>query len=136
MPGVGVSFEFEPISKKKTLEKLDKKTIKEPLSKSISKITRWLDGMVEQSTPVDTGRLRASITSQVSGETGKVGTNVEYASFVEYGTSKMEARYVTPGTFQRVKGKKGPFAYSMEQLQEKLGDFLKELGEAIKVRFG
>lgn len=38
--------------------------------------------------PVDTGRLRASITNS-SDETGAViGTNLEYAPFVELGTSK------------------------------------------------
>lgn len=47
--------------------------------------------------PVDTGRLRASLTTDVErkGETTfvlKVGTNVEYASFVENGTSRMAAQ--------------------------------------------
>lgn len=38
--------------------------------------------------PVDTGRLRNSITHQVDGKTLMVGTNVEYAPYVELGTSK------------------------------------------------
>ena len=47
--------------------------------------------------PVDTGRLRASLTTDVEreGKTTfvlKVGTNVEYASFVENGTSRMAAQ--------------------------------------------
>ena len=47
--------------------------------------------------PVDTGRLRASLTTDVEreGKTTfvlKVGTNVEYASFVETGTSRMAAQ--------------------------------------------
>lgn len=41
--------------------------------------------------PVDTGRLRASITHEIEPTglhiTGRVGTNVEYAPFVELGTS-------------------------------------------------
>ena len=36
--------------------------------------------------PVDTGRLRGSITHEVKGTTGKVGTNVEYARAVELGS--------------------------------------------------
>lgn len=36
--------------------------------------------------PVDTGRLKGSLTPQVSGMTGEVGTNVEYAPYVEFGT--------------------------------------------------
>jgi len=48
-------------------------------------------------TPVDTGRLRNSIhieSIKTEGDMweGEVGTDVEYASFVEYGTSKMAAR--------------------------------------------
>ena len=46
--------------------------------------------------PVDTGRLRASITHQVTtnGTSGdmRVGTNVEYAPYVELGTFRMKAR--------------------------------------------
>ena len=34
--------------------------------------------------PVDTGRLRASITSKVEGSSAFVGTNVDYAPYVEY----------------------------------------------------
>ena len=43
--------------------------------------------------PVDTGRLRNSITSQVlKGENAVlIGTNVEYAPYQELGTSKMGA---------------------------------------------
>ena len=42
--------------------------------------------------PVDTGMLRASITSTGSGSEYEIGTNVEYAPFVEYGTKYMAAR--------------------------------------------
>lgn len=42
---------------------------------------------------VDTGRLRRSIEGDDNGkDTAYVGTNVEYAPYVEYGTSKMAAR--------------------------------------------
>lgn len=44
--------------------------------------------------PVDTGRLRNSITSTVdSGEKAAyIGSNVEYAPYVELGTSRMKAQ--------------------------------------------
>ena len=42
---------------------------------------------------VDTGRLKNSLTHQVDGNVVCVGTNVEYAPYVEYGTSKMEANH-------------------------------------------
>ena len=35
--------------------------------------------------PVDTGRLRASITHEIDGLTGRVGSNVEYARRIELG---------------------------------------------------
>lgn len=48
--------------------------------------------------PVDTGRLRNSITHQQYDEnTEVVGTNVEYAPYVELGTYKMGPRpYLRP----------------------------------------
>ena len=48
--------------------------------------------------PVDTGRLRNSIThAQEDESTEIVGTNVEYAAYVEYGTSRSKAQpYLTP----------------------------------------
>ena len=43
--------------------------------------------------PVDTGRLRASIThAQMDENTEVIGTNVEYAPYVELGTHKMSAK--------------------------------------------
>ncbi len=36
--------------------------------------------------PVDTGRLRQSITSHVEGNSAIIGSNVEYAPYVEFGT--------------------------------------------------
>ena len=36
--------------------------------------------------PVDTGQLRQSITHNVEDNVGTIGTNVEYAPYVEYGT--------------------------------------------------
>jgi len=35
--------------------------------------------------PVDTGRLRSSITHEIEGTAGRVGSNVEYARIVELG---------------------------------------------------
>lgn len=49
--------------------------------------------------PVDTGRLRNSITNEAYQDEQAVviGTNVEYAAYVELGTSKMAARpYLRP----------------------------------------
>ena len=39
---------------------------------------------------VDTGRLRSSISHTRDKDTAYIGTNVEYAAYVEFGTVKME----------------------------------------------
>lgn len=51
--------------------------------------------------PVDTGRLRSSIVYEVAATgrtiTARIGTNVEYAGYVEFGTRHMRARpYLRP----------------------------------------
>jgi hypothetical protein len=45
-------------------------------------------------TPVDTGRLKGSITHVVNDHTVVVGTNVEYAQAVELGHSQKVGQYV------------------------------------------
>lgn len=52
------------------------------------------EGHAKSLCPVDTGRLRNSITNQVdmSEQAVYIGTNVEYAAYVELGTSRMPAR--------------------------------------------
>lgn len=42
---------------------------------------------------IDTGRLRNSISHAVEDDAAYIGTNVEYAPYVEYGTQKMEANH-------------------------------------------
>jgi HK97 gp10 family phage protein len=66
--------------------------------------------------PVDTGRLRSSITNRLEIEEGQlvgiIGTNVEYAAYQEFGTSVMPAH---------------PFLYpALESNKEKIKDLLKE----------
>lgn len=47
--------------------------------------------------PVDTGRLRNSISHATQGNSAYIGTNVEYAPYVEMGTSRMSAKpYLKP----------------------------------------
>lgn len=46
--------------------------------------------------PVDTGLLRSSITTSVSGNTAIVGTSVEYAAKVELGIGQRRQPYLTP----------------------------------------
>ena len=47
--------------------------------------------------PVDTGQLRASIQHQVQEDYADIGTNVEYAASVEFGTARQRPQpYLRP----------------------------------------
>lgn len=50
------------------------------------------EGYAKEKAPVDTGRLRNSVSHMSDGEAVYIGTNVEYAPYVELGTVKMAAR--------------------------------------------
>ena len=61
-----------------------------------------IESNMKRRTPVDTGRLRGSITSEVGADSdgpySDTGPNVDYAEYVEYGTSRMAAQpYAEPG---------------------------------------
>lgn len=70
------------------------------IARALEAIGIQAEGDVAELAPVDTGRLRDSITHEVdeSEEAVYVGTNVEYAAYQEYGTSKMKPHpYLKPG---------------------------------------
>lgn len=64
----------------------------EGLQQDIEKAALTLEKNAKQNCPVDTGKLRASITTEVGNLEAEVGTNVEYALYVEFGTSKQSAQ--------------------------------------------
>ena len=76
------------------LASLDKyqEDVLEGLQKYIEKAALTLEKNAKQNCPVDTGKLRASITTEVGNLEAEVGTNVEYALYVEFGTSKQSAQ--------------------------------------------
>ena len=63
-----------------------------------------VENTAKENCPVDSGQLRNSITSNVSGEKGEVGTNVEYAPYVEYGTGVFNPGRLTPWSYQDASG--------------------------------
>ena len=55
------------------------------------------EALVKKNTPVDTGNLRSSVNAQLAGKKrdrveAVVGTNVEYAPYLEFGTRRMAPR--------------------------------------------
>ena len=65
--------------------------LEQAFDRALEKIGLTAERYAANLCPVDTGRLRNSITSTVdSGEKAAyIGTNVEYAPYVEMGTSRM-----------------------------------------------
>ena len=75
----------------------------------LSELNRWAVGVAlekiglvaeryaKQLCPVDTGRLRNSITHGTDANSVYIGTNVEYAPYVELGTRRQHAQpYLRP----------------------------------------
>ena len=59
------------------------------------------EGYAKMLCPVDTGRLRNSISHAVSGNEVYIGTNVEYGPYVEFGTRRQRPQpYLTPAATQ------------------------------------
>ncbi|MCH7764714.1 MAG: HK97 gp10 family phage protein [Candidatus Marinimicrobia bacterium] len=114
-------------------KKLGSDTVKKPLGEGIKKIVFTLEGEVKKATVIDTNRLRSSIFSKYGASEGMVGTNVQYAPFVEYGTRHMEARHMEGG---RKELGQGMFGFGLEQLQKKMSGLLKAIGVQIENRWG
>ncbi len=133
----GVGYTIVIVGAEKLAKKLSAELIRDPVTDVIGKITLFLDREVKKATPVQTNRLRSSITSYVDttplAQWGSVGTNVRYASFVEYGTKKMQPRHMEGGS--RVYGL-GMFGHALRLLNAKLCEFLKDCAKAIEVKFG
>lgn len=64
----------------------------------IDKAAATCEAEAKQDCPVDTGNLRGSIHTTKGKLEDIVGTSVEYAPYVEFGTYKMRAQpYMQPG---------------------------------------
>lgn len=75
------------------------KALPEQIEQALTAIGLTAETYAKQECPVDTGRLRNSITNAVRADEKAVyiGTNVEYAPYIELGTSRMKARpYLRP----------------------------------------
>ena len=78
-----------------------KDNTKEVLSAMESAFERGLEaigmtaeGHAKKNTPVDTGRLRNSIAHAVEDKAAYIGTNVEYAPYVELGSRGRDGKHM------------------------------------------
>lgn len=77
----------------------------EQIEQALTAIGLTAESYAKRDCPVDTGRLRNSITNAVEGgeQSVYIGSNVEYAAFVELGTSRMKARpYLKPAATEHI----------------------------------
>jgi HK97 gp10 family phage protein len=75
-----------------------------PLAAFLTLVVVRVANRAKKLCPVDTGRLRSSLDWSIELESGKmygiVGTNVEYAIYVEFGTTRMAAQpYLIPALY-------------------------------------
>lgn len=66
-----------------------KKNIEKVIEKALLKASFDIEAHAVRIVPVDTGRLRASIRTEVSGNTITLSAGTDYAEYVEFGTFKM-----------------------------------------------
>lgn len=77
------------------------KDMQQKRDRAIKKVCLFVEAEAKLRTPVDTGTLRRNIThgtkSDEKESIGRVGTNVEYAPYVEKGTTTTPAQpYLVP----------------------------------------
>lgn len=93
-------------------------TVEKDVSKLVKDTLHNIERDAKKRCPVDTGRLRGSITTNIiSTYSGEVGTNVEYAEYVEYGTRYQSAQpYFEPA----VEKNEGKFNDALDEIIERL----------------
>lgn len=62
--------------------------VKTAITRALFSVGAAAEGHAKSNAPVDTGRLRNSITHQEEADATVIGTNVEYAAAQELGTSR------------------------------------------------
>ena len=76
-------------------EEFNEENIRKRLIKAMKKVGKAVAAQATKNAPVDTGHLRSRIGSSVNEYdlTVTIGTNVEYAPYVEYGSARMIAAH-------------------------------------------
>lgn len=75
--------------------------LRNAVERGLSAIGENAVGYAQDKCPTDSGNLRGSITYKVEGENCYIGTNTEYAPYVEFGT----------GIYSETGGRQTPWVY-------------------------
>lgn len=87
-----MTFEIKSDNIQQAIKDKDERVVK-----ALVQIGLMMERYAQNRCPVRTGRLRSSITNDHDDTSVIVGTNVEYAPYVEYGTSRQRAQpYLKP----------------------------------------
>lgn len=140
------------IDDKELIEKLGRVST-EAVENALKQACLLVENEAKLNCPIDDGVLVGSIQSEVEGNVGRVGTNVEYAPYVEFGTgiwagtSEYGSEYLgtgreTPWSYQDAEGqwhttigqKPQPFLYpALMNNRENINRIFKEkIDEVIK----
>lgn len=118
---------------KETLARFDVKKYEPQIQQSFDKFGLRVELAAKQAVPVDEGRLKGSIFQQPGRLSSTVGASAAYAAYVEFGTRKFAAAYVStlPATWQELAAKaKGKGGGSFEQFVLRIFEWVKRKGIA------
>lgn len=96
------------------------------MQNTVSRIGFMVEAESKKITPVKTGRLRASITTDIGHLRAKIAPHTDYAGFVHWGTRYMKARPFMIWGFEA----------TMRGSDEVLNATAKEMSDKIKSAFG
>lgn len=68
--------------------------LEKAIQRGLEAIGMTAEGHAKKITPVDTGRLRNSISHATDDKAAYIGTNVEYAPYVELGSRGREGKHM------------------------------------------
>lgn len=127
----GIAFSVSLKTGLRLARRLQSDAVKDALSKPFRNLVLKIERLAKMATVVDTGRLRASITHNFLGPvSAEVGSNVNYAEFIEYGTIRMAARHLQGGV--KVLGQ-GMFDATVGNLGASLSEDERAIAQSLEI---
>lgn len=121
-------------------KKLQNLVSTENIQRALERACLVIENAAKQKCPVDTGTLRRSITHEVEGNKARVGTNLEYGPYIEFGTGLFAAEgngRSTPWSYQTADGQwhttagQKPQPFLNPALQENIENAKREFADSL-----